>query len=99
MIVSETDKVIYDAMNKGIKKATGDIIGFLNSDDWFDNKNILKEIAEEFITKDIDAVYGDLVFVKDENDKTPKENGFQINTKKIYFQLAGFHHIQLFMQN
>lgn len=85
MIVSETDKGIYDAMNKGIKKATGDIIGFLNSDDWFDNKNILKEIAEEFITKDIDAVYGDLVFVKDENDKKPKRKWISNKYKENLF--------------
>lgn len=71
MLVSEKDHGIYDAMNKGIKKATGEIIGFLNSDDWFDNQHILREIAEEFMKEDLDAVYGDLVFVKDENDQKP----------------------------
>ena len=85
MIVSETDKGIYDAMNKGIKKATGNIVGFLNSDDWYDNNHILKEIAEEFMENDLDAVYGDLVFVKDENDKKPKRKWISNKYKENLF--------------
>jgi len=66
--ISEPDKGLYDAMNKGIRMATGDIIGILNSDDFFTNDTILKQIADEFQqnTK-LDAVYGDVHFVNPDN--------------------------------
>lgn len=62
-IISERDKGIYDAMNKGLRMATGEIVGILNSDDFYSNPNVLSTIAEEFDRKDIDAVYGDIHFV------------------------------------
>ena len=66
-IVSEPDKGIYDALNKGIKNSTGEIIGFLNSDDMFYDENSLKHIADAF-DKDTDCVFGDLIYTdKDEN--------------------------------
>ena len=68
-IVSESDKGIYDALNKGIKNSTGEIIGFLNSDDTFYDENSLKHIADAF-DKDTDCVFGDLIYTdKDENIK------------------------------
>lgn len=71
-IISEQDDGIYDAMNKGINCASGDVIGFLNSDDWFYNTSIIEEIDNAFNQNNIDAVYGDLVFVKNEFDTNPK---------------------------
>ena len=66
--VSEPDSGLYDAMNKGIRMATGDIIGILNSDDFFTNNDVLEKVAEEFkVDSVIDAVYGDIHFVKDED--------------------------------
>jgi glycosyltransferase involved in cell wall biosynthesis len=65
--LSEQDGGIYDAMNKGIRLATGDIIGILNSDDLYANNQILSEVAQKFNCNTIDAVYGDLVYV-DGND-------------------------------
>ena len=66
-IVSESDKGIYDAINKGIKNSTGEIIGFLNSDDSFYDENSLKYIADAF-DKDTECVFGDLIYTdKDEN--------------------------------
>lgn len=62
-IVSERDKGIYDAMNKGLRMATGDIVGILNSDDFYSNPNVLSTIAKEFGRNEIDAVYGDIHFV------------------------------------
>lgn len=62
-IVSEPDKGIYDAMNKGIKSATGDVIGILNSDDFFTSDNIIEIVVENFKNCDIDALYGDVHFV------------------------------------
>lgn len=62
-IVSEPDKGIYDAMNKGIKAATGDIIGILNSDDFFTSDNIIETVVDNFKNSDIDALYGDVHFV------------------------------------
>ena len=68
-IVSEPDKGIYDAINKGIKNSTGEIIGFLNSDDSFYEENSLKYIADAF-DKDTECVFGDLIYTdKDENIK------------------------------
>lgn len=61
--VSEKDKGIYDAMNKGISFATGDIVGILNSDDvYFESKSI-SYIMKEFINNEIDIVYGNINYV------------------------------------
>lgn len=69
-VVSEKDGGIYDAMNKGIEMATGDIIGILNSDDFYTSNDVLQKVADEF-QKDssLEAVYGDIHFVKPENLK------------------------------
>ena len=65
--VSELDDGIYDGMNKGIQAATGDIVGILNSDDFYPNSYVISNVAKTFVNQDCDAVYGDLVYVK-END-------------------------------
>lgn len=65
--ISESDKGIYDAMNKGIKMASGDVVGILNSDDFFTSDEVIARVADEFAKSDVDAVYGDIHFVKDEN--------------------------------
>ena len=62
--ISEPDKGIYDAMNKGIKIATGDIVGILNADDCFTDRKVLSEVAEAFMNNNIDALYGNLEYVK-----------------------------------
>jgi glycosyltransferase involved in cell wall biosynthesis len=66
-IVSEPDKGIYDAMNKGIRMATGDVIGILNSDDFFTSDDVIEKVVDTFNNNDIDALYGDVHFV-DPND-------------------------------
>lgn len=67
-IVSESDSGIYDAMNKGIALSSGDIIGFLNSDDLFYNETTLSLIADTFIKNPLaEIVYGDLIYVDKEN--------------------------------
>jgi len=61
--VSEPDKGIYDALNKGIRMATGDVIGFMHSDDLFASNDIIAKVAEIFKSKDVDSIYGDLQYV------------------------------------
>jgi glycosyltransferase involved in cell wall biosynthesis len=63
--ISESDNGIYDGMNKGIKAASGDLIGILNSDDFYPNNFILSNVAKTFANNQCDAVYGDLVYVRD----------------------------------
>lgn len=66
VIISEKDSGMYDALNKGILAASGDIIGILNSDDTFANKNIIEILANEFILNPyVDALIGDVAFIKD----------------------------------
>lgn len=68
VFLSEKDKGIYDAMNKGINLARGQIIGILNSDDIYDNDDIIKMVVDKFKTNDnLDVLYGDLVYVKRDN--------------------------------
>jgi glycosyltransferase involved in cell wall biosynthesis len=62
IIVSEQDKGIYDAINKGIALATGDVIGLLHSDDFFAHTDVLSEIAEAFEDPNLDIVYADAAF-------------------------------------
>lgn len=63
--ISEPDRGIYDAMNKGIAMACGEVIGILNSDDFFTSDDVIETVAKEI--KEVDAVYGDIHFVKPEN--------------------------------
>lgn len=60
--VSEPDSGIYDAMNKGVRLASGDVIGILNSDDLFAAENILETVEEAFKDSKIEAVYGDIKY-------------------------------------
>jgi glycosyltransferase involved in cell wall biosynthesis len=61
-IISEPDAGVYDAMNKGIRSASGEIVGILNADDMYYDSNALARVAEVFRSGDIDACYGDLVY-------------------------------------
>ena len=64
---SEPDRGIYDAMNKGIARASGDVVGILNSDDFYTSPDVLEEVAKVLTDNDIDAVYGDVHYVNDGN--------------------------------
>lgn len=67
--VSEKDNGIYDAMNKGICMSTGDVVGILNSDDYFTSNDVLEKAVKLFADSKIDAVYGDIHFIHNENPK------------------------------
>lgn len=73
--VSEKDNGLYNALNKGIKMATGDIIGILHSDDLYFDKNTVSDVVEHFKTTQADLVYGSGLYVEKNNIK---------NTKRIY---------------
>ncbi len=66
-LISEPDRGIYDALNKGIGASSGDVVGFLHSDDVFAHADVLQRIAQAFEDPDVDAVYGDLLYVS-QND-------------------------------
>lgn len=67
-LISEPDNGIYDAMNKGIKIAKGDVVGFLNSDDFYKDNEVLKKVARIFKEDtSIQACYADLIYVERNN--------------------------------
>lgn len=79
--ISEKDDGIYDAMNKGIGLATGDMIGMLNSDDLYINNDVISTVVNEFMTKNVNSVFADLVYVRsDDVDKIVR-----------YYSSACFH--------
>ena|ERR1035437_9913367 len=70
IFISQPDDGIYDALNKGIQLASGDVIGFLHADDIFFDEFVIENIANVFKAKNVDSVYSDLVYVyKDNPDK------------------------------
>jgi glycosyltransferase len=83
--ISEPDKGIYDALNKGISLATGDAVGFLHSDDLYNNNNVLELIADKFKETSADSIYGNLVYVdKEDTEKIVRfwDSG-EFNFKKL----------------
>lgn len=65
--VSEPDQGIYDAMNKGFALATGDVVGLLNSDDFYTSVDVLQTIAGNFLLGEMDAIYADIHYVKNDD--------------------------------
>lgn len=65
--ISEPDKGIYDAMNKGIKLATGDIVGILNSDDFYLDNEVIQKVVNAFVQNNVQSVFADLVYVKSDD--------------------------------
>jgi len=63
VFVSEPDGGIYDALNKGIARASGEVIGFMHADDLFAAQDVLQKVADAFAEPEVDAVYGDLMYV------------------------------------
>jgi len=62
-VVSEPDHGLYDAINKGLARAGGDVVGLLNADDLYADSEVLARVAAAFADPAVDAVYGDLVYV------------------------------------
>ena len=64
IVISESDNGIYDAMNKGIQSATGDVIGILNSDDFFEYPSVISDVVNQFkCNPESNLVFGDVVIV------------------------------------
>ncbi|HJY14177.1 MAG TPA: glycosyltransferase family 2 protein [Flavobacterium sp.] len=81
--ITEKDKGIYDAMNKGIAMTSGDVVGLLNSDDIYISKNVVENVANCFLENNIDSLFSDLYYVKEDDTnkivrkwKTGKRNRF-----------------------
>lgn len=65
-LISEKDGGIYDAMNKGVRVATGDIVGILNSDDFFEDSSVISDIIQVLKDEKLDATYGDISYFGDD---------------------------------
>jgi len=84
--ISEPDKGMYDAINKGLKLATGDIVGLMHSDDEFYNEKVISQIVNKFkASKDTEAVYGNGVYItNDEYEKIVRNRiGGEFSLKRI----------------
>jgi len=81
--VSEPDNGLYDAMNKGVAMATGDLIGILNSDDTFFSNQVLEEIAEFHHKSDIDASVGNIIQINSQGKVVRKYSAANWNPKKL----------------
>jgi len=65
--ISEKDKGLYDALNKGIQMATGDVVGLIHSDDFLASNNAVSKIAKAFKENNVDSIIGDISFVNPDN--------------------------------
>lgn len=66
-VISEPDRGIYDAFNKGLSRASGEVVGFLNSDDVYANPDVISLVMDAFGNDSVDAVYADLIYVRRDN--------------------------------
>jgi glycosyltransferase len=72
-VISEPDDGMYDALNKGIAKATGEVVAILNADDMYEHDRVISSVVKAFIQSGADCIYGDLVYVlRDEIDRVTR---------------------------
>lgn len=88
VVLSERDKGIYDAMNKGVALTSGDFIGFLNSDDYYFDNNVISRVAEFFNDPSVGFVFGDLNMVNKKGEVIRKwrpgvESSFRLKGRQI----------------
>ncbi|MBK7296133.1 MAG: glycosyltransferase [Flavobacteriales bacterium] len=74
VLLSEPDKGIYDAMNKGLARATGDVIGFVNAGDLLMTPRTIDQVVKAFEQQNVDAVYGDIIMVDEGDISKDQEN-------------------------
>lgn len=93
LILSEKDEGIYDAMNKGLEYATGDLIYFLNSGDYFYDNDVLRNVIERFnANSDSDIIYGDYIYYDNNNEK--RCSGYRAGIPDLLYR--GFCHQTIF---
>jgi glycosyltransferase involved in cell wall biosynthesis len=100
IFISEPDKNMYEAINKGMKLCTGDYISILNSDDYYANNNVISDIAKQIeLNKGYNGVYGNLIKVNVKGDIIRKRKGFQVNYADLLFArtLSFVGHATFFM--
>lgn len=85
--ISEPDGGIYDAMNKGIRQATGEIIGIINSDDWYE-RDAVEKIVEVFCKEDVEVVHGNMNIIGAEGDKWVRKAGVM---EELWYHMAILH--------
>jgi glycosyltransferase involved in cell wall biosynthesis len=85
ILVSESDEGIFDALNKGILLSSGDIIGVLNSDDYYADNNVFQVMIDLFSSSDIDMAFGDVEFFNSNNEKKVirRYNSARFNPSRI----------------
>jgi glycosyltransferase involved in cell wall biosynthesis len=88
VFVSEKDNGLYDALNKGIRLATGDVIGILHSDDIFNSTNVLSDVVNAFNANQVDSVYADLVYVNRQKSEKVLRNWISGEFSKRKFLLG-----------
>jgi glycosyltransferase involved in cell wall biosynthesis len=104
--ISEPDNGLYDAMNKGIQMAKGEIIGILNSDDYYASNNVLELVAKTFSEENVDSCYGNLLYIKNEKPyrlwKSGKRKSFKLGwmpphpcffVKKAIYEKLGYYRL------
>lgn len=88
IVNSEKDKGLYDALNKGVKMTTGDVVGILNADDFYAAPDVLQQVQNVFRNSNVDACYGDLLYISESDGKTRIVRYWQskeFNTRKFFW--------------
>lgn len=85
VLIREPDDGVYDAMNKGINQSTGDIVGILNSDDRYEDSDVIQSAIKAFETSNADLCYGDMVLVNDDDKVIRYWKGGPYHPSRFYF--------------
>ena len=85
ILIQEPDRGVYDAMNKGIQQASGEVIGILNSDDYYSDNYVLRDVASRLKETGADTCYGDLVYIDEDGSPLRYWESGKYHSKRFYF--------------